>query len=241
MSDQKTHREVKHPQISIRYLADYMSASEQARRTIIRGCKYQPIARVVQHDEAKLAVSKFIRSGLTDIATLQSEAQRLRDRMADSEFDRDVLDHNVDYIERFAQVSSKLELPNAEILPPGKFGSVSLHGTKVTSEVHFRLRRTTKTNKIRVGAATFRYAKGRPLPLAVGEWQSALLFGLRSLPGMADETEPELKLCLTVDAYAGACHAAPTNAVSRFNNAEAACATIAERWQNIQPPTGAVV
>jgi len=67
-----------------------MSASEQARRTIIRGCKYQPIARVVQHDEAKLAVSKFIRFGLTDIATLQSEAQRLRDRMADSEFDRDV-------------------------------------------------------------------------------------------------------------------------------------------------------
>jgi hypothetical protein len=118
MSDQKTHREVKHPQISIRYLADYMAASEQARRTIIRGCKYQPIARVVQHDEAKLAVSKFIRSGLTDIATLQSEAQRLRDRMADSEFDRDVLDHNVDYIERFAQVSSKLDLPNAEILPP---------------------------------------------------------------------------------------------------------------------------
>jgi hypothetical protein len=163
MSDQKTHREVKHPQISIRYLADYMSASEQARRTIIRGCKYQPIARVVQHDEAKLAVSKFIRSGLTDIATLQSEAQRLRDRMADSEFDRDVLDHNIDYIERFAQVSSKLELPNAEILPAGKSGSVSLHGTKVTSEVHFRLRRTTKTNKIRVGAATLRYAKGRPL------------------------------------------------------------------------------
>jgi hypothetical protein len=241
MSDQKTHQEVKHPQISIRYLADYMAASEQVRRTIIRGCKFQPIARIVQHDEAKLSVSKFIRSGLIDIATLQSEAQRLRDRMADSEFDRDVLDHNADYIERFAKVYSNLELPNVDILAPGKSNSASLHGTKVTSEIHFRLRRTTKTNKIRVGAATLRYAKGRPLPLAVGEWQSALLFGLLGLPGMVDEAEPELKLCLTVDAYAGACHAAPTNAVSKFNNAEAACATIAERWPNIQPPPGAVI
>jgi hypothetical protein len=55
---------------------------------IIRGCKYQPVARVVQHDEAKRAVSKFIRSGRSDISSLQSEVQRLRDRMTDSEFDR---------------------------------------------------------------------------------------------------------------------------------------------------------
>ena len=43
----KTHNVLKSPKISLRYLADYMAASEKARRTIIRGCKYQPIARVV--------------------------------------------------------------------------------------------------------------------------------------------------------------------------------------------------
>ncbi|MFZ0496354.1 MAG: hypothetical protein WBE80_06580 [Methylocella sp.] len=240
MTDQKTHKEVKNPQISIRFLADYMAASEQARRTIIRGCKYQPAARVIQHNEAKLAVSKFIRSGQTDVSSLKSEAQRLRERMTDSEFDRDVLDHNADYIDRFAKVYSILNLPAAEILAPGKSIAVSVHGTKVISEIHFRLRRLTKTNKIRVGAATLRYAKGRPLPLAVAEWQSALLFGFLSLPGVGEGTEPELKLCLTVDTYAGICYPAPTNSVSRFKNGEAACATIAERWPNIQPPHGAI-
>jgi hypothetical protein len=241
MPDQKTHREVKQPQISVRYLADYMAASEQVRRTIVRGCKYQPIVRVVQHDEARQAVGRFIRSGMSDPAALQSAAQRLRDRMADSDFERDVLDHNADYIDRFASVASKLELPNAEILAPGPKVTVVLEGTKVTQEIQFRLRRVTKTNKVRVGAAALRYQKGKALAAEIGEWQSALLFGLLSLPGVADGADPELKLCLTVDAYAGACHAAPTNAVSRFNNAEAACATIAERWLNITPPPGAVI
>lgn len=86
-----------------------------------------------------------------------------------------------------------------------------------------------------------RYAKGKSLSPEVGEWQSAILFGLLSLPGAAEANEPELKLCLTIDAHAGICYAAPTNAVSRFNNAEAACATIAERWPNIPPPPGAVL
>ena len=241
MADQKTHREVKQPQISVRYLADYMASSEQVRRTIVRGCKYQPIARLVQHDEAKQAVAKFIRSNMSDVVSLQAGAQRLRGRMANSDFDRDVLDHNADYIDRSAIVGPKLELPKAEILPAGRNVPVVLQGTKVTPEIQFRLRRVTRTNKVRVGVPALRYAKGKGLSPAVGEWQSALLFGLLSLPGMADGDEPELKLCLTVDAYEGVCYPAPTNAISCFNNAEAACATIAERWPNVSPPPGAII
>jgi hypothetical protein len=242
MSPQKTHREVKTPQISVRYLADYMASSERARRTIVRGCKYQPIARVVQHDEAKLAITRFICSDNRDIATLRARAQRLRDRMTDNDFDRDVLDHNADYIDRFANTFPILELPNAEILAPEKLSSVTIFGTKLRCEIHFRLRRLTKTNKVRVGMAAFRYAKGKPLSIAVGEWQSAILFGLLNLPGMVEHgAEPELKLCLTMDAYSGTCYHAPTDAISRFKNAEASCADISERWSNIEPPPGAII
>src|SRR6266700_3165515 len=102
MKPEKTHRLVKDPQISARYLADYMAASEQAKRTIVRKCKYQAIARVVQHDEAKAAVSQFMRGGEGDIGALTDKAQSLRDRLADDDFDRDLYDHNADYIDRFA-------------------------------------------------------------------------------------------------------------------------------------------
>jgi hypothetical protein len=63
VSEQKTHRVRKSPQISARDLADYMEASEQARRTIVRGSKFVSTARAMQHDEAKSTVSKFIRNG----------------------------------------------------------------------------------------------------------------------------------------------------------------------------------
>jgi hypothetical protein len=78
---------------------------------------------------------------------------------------------------------------------------------------------------------------------AIGEWQSAILYGLIGLTHHEEgaEPEPELKLCLTIDAYSGSCFQAPTNAVRRFHNAEAACQTIAEQWANIEPPTGAIV
>jgi hypothetical protein len=55
------------------------------------------------------------------------------------------------------------------------------------------------------------------------------------------QAEAEGKLCLTIDASGGVCHSAPTDAVSRFNNMEAACATISEWWPNIAAPEGAVI
>lgn len=239
--EKKTHREVKNPQITARFLADYMAASEQAKRTIVRDCKYRPIARLLQHDEAKIAVAKHIRSGGDDTTALSDAAQKLRDRIADDSFERSLYDSNADYIDRFAKVSGDLVLPDAELLVPGKGVALSMADVKVTSEIHFRLRRLTKTNKVRVGAAMLRYGKNKALSPDVAEWQSAFLFGLLGVVPPEDGAQAEHKLCLTVDAYAGKAYEAPTNAAQRFKNMEAACASIAERWPNIKPPPNAVL
>jgi hypothetical protein len=241
MPAQKTHRMVNEPKISARYLADFMAASDVRRRSIVRGCKYQPIARIVQHDEAKSTISKFLRDGDGNTATLTEKAEVLRNRMADSDFDRDLLDHNADYIDRFAKVFPDLALPNVEFHPPGKAHPIELNGVKVTTEMQFRLRRLTKTNKIRVGGAAFRYAKGKSLPTEVAHWQSAFMLGYLHQTVTEPEAEAEGKLCLTIDAGGGVCHSAPSDAVSRFNNMEAACATISEWWPNIAAPEGAVI
>jgi hypothetical protein len=240
MPAQKTHRMVNEPKISARYLADFMAASDVRRRSIVRGCKYQPIARLVQHDEAKSTISKFLRDGDTNTATLTDKAQSLRNRMADSDFDQDLLDHNADYIDRFAEVFPDLALPNVEFHPPGKALPIDLNGVKVTTEMQFRLRRFTKTNKIRVGGAAFRYAKGKSLSPEIANWQSAFMLGYLHQTGTEPEAEAEGRLCLTIDTAGGVCHPAPSDAVSRFNNMEAACATISEWWPNITAPEGAI-
>jgi len=238
---QKTHREIKTPQISGRYLADFMAASERGKRTITQRCKYQAIARVIQHDEAKITIAKFIRDGNPDLAPLIDGAQRLRDRIADSDFDRDLFDHNAEYITRFTKVVDAVQLPDAEIIVPGRCPAIELSGVKVTADIQFRFRRLTRTNKVRMGAAMLRYAKGKALPEPVADWQSAFIFGYLARTNVEEGATPEYKLCITLDAYTGTCHPAPTNSASRFENMDAACASIAERWPNIPPPPGAVI
>jgi hypothetical protein len=241
MTDQKTHRERKGPQISARDLAGYMAASEIAARTIVRNAKYQPIGRVIQHDEARRTVAKFIRDIETERGWLLEEAARLRDRMADSQFDRDLYDHNADYIARLAAVWPHLLLPSAERSAPGQVPAIKLNDVRVTLDLHVRLHRPTKTNKVRIGGIMLRYAKGKALPAESANWQSALLFGYLSRTSVDPDASPEHKLCVTLDVYEGVCHPAPANSISRFKNMEAACASIAEQWPNIRPPTGAVL
>ncbi|HZE53404.1 MAG TPA: hypothetical protein VE111_09075 [Bradyrhizobium sp.] len=57
----------------------------------------------------------------------------------------------------------------------------------------------------------------------------------------AEEMEAERALCITLDAFAGKCHEAPSNAVYLFNEMKAACATINERWPAIKPPKKAIL
>ena len=240
MPEYRTHRYVEHPQMGVRYLADYMAASERAKRRIVLHSKYRPLAKVIQHKEAVSAVSKFLREGDHDIGWLHEEAEKLRNRLADDDFERDVMDHNADYLARFAEVFGVLKMPKADIMPPGPFAAIDIHGIKVTVGLSLRLRRVTKTNKVREGAAMLRYAKGKTLPAEAGAWQSAFLFGFLRETSVDQNIDPELGLCLTIDAYAGIAHPAPTNTVSRFQNMKAACQSISERWPNIDPPPGAI-
>lgn len=241
MLAKKTHRLVKEPRISARYLADYMAASERARRTILRGCKYVSTAKVIQHNRAKAAISHYFCFELPETGGMSQTASKLRAMMADDDFDRDLLDFNADYIDRFALVAVKVELPAAERMAPDNTPPIVLEGVKVSAEVQFRLRRISKGNKVRVGAGMLRYSKGKSLDVDAAAWQSAFLLGYLKKTNIDPGADPEPKLCLAIDAHLGKAYAAPGDSVSRFQNMEAACAGIAERWDKIAPPPNAVL
>ena len=130
-------------------------------------------------------------------------------------------------------------MPEAEILQPDAAEPLVLHGVKVSVELQFRLRRLTKSNKVKVGGGMLRYAKGKALENEIAAWQSSFLFGFLTRSAVGTD-EPEQKLCITIDSYSGVAHPAPTDATRRFNNMVSACATIAERWPAIQPPPNAL-
>lgn len=236
-----THRLVESPKLSGRYLADYMVASERRRRTIIRDCKYRKIAQVIHHQLAKAFITNFLKNGSADSNDLMAEAERLRDMMADTPYYRDVYDNNADFLEAYSKAFDSGKLPVAEIVPFDEDFKIDLSGVDLNPDIKLGIQRTTKTNRLRTGLLTIRYAKNKPLDNETGLWQSSLLFGCRKMIDNEDETAAEQKLCITLDACTGEMIEAPGDALSRFKNMEAACQSIAERWDSVEPPESAVL
>jgi hypothetical protein len=237
----KTHVEVTEPEISVRYLADFMAASERKRRSIVEGCKYRPIARLVQHKEATIAISGAIQKGPLDAEALKEKAKFIRNKLADDDFEALTNEVNADYVEKFSEVVATIKLPDADVFPGKAFSPFKINGVKVRFSPHLLLRRIDRSNKQRRGAFMLRYAKGKPLAPAVGGFQSAAAFGILKEYDAEEGAEADKTICVTLDAFTGELYPAPSSAVSMFTNMKAACQTIAERWPNIKPPKGAVL
>lgn len=236
----KTHREIEKPSLNVRYLADYMAASEQTKRTVLRGCKYRSTARLIQHIEAKLVVAEYIRAGIHNPQELLERSNKILSKLPADQFEEDTNKHNASYINRFAEAQSMMSLPSAEIQQQPKPVDIDINGVRVRFDPALALTRTTKTNKVKCGALMLRYQKGKALPAQTAAFQCAAALGILKLNHGDDGIEPEGALCLTLDAYTGMVHSAPSNAGYLFKEMQAACLSIAERWTSVTPPTGAV-
>ena len=241
MSDKPTHRLVKTPKVNGRYLSDYMVASEIKKRTIIRDCKYRKIARSIQYDRAKAFITNALRAGSLDQQALLDEGKRLHEMMSDTDFERETLDINGDFLIAYGEMFSMDSLPaTAEITDAPVDFIAHINGVEVNPDIRFGVQRVMRNNRLRTGIGSIRYAKNKPLDEEVGAYQSSALYGCRKMIDVQDETAPEEKLCLTLDCVTGKFIPAPSDATRRFQNIEAACATIAERWDSIEPPENAV-
>lgn len=238
--EKKTHRLVKEPSINVRYLADFMAASEQRRRGILQNSKYRSTARMIQHIDAKLVVTNFILSGGLNPDGLLERADQIENKLSTDQFEADVNKHNASYIRRFYKSLTDGTLPSYLIQQGGAPIDIPIEGVRVRFDPPIRLTRMTKTNKAKCGAMMLRYQKDKPLAENVAEHQSAIMLGLLKIIHDKDVEEPEGKMCLTLDAQVGVCHPAPGNAIYLFNEAKAACASIAERWAAIKSPKNAI-
>lgn len=241
--DIKTHREVKNPQVSARYLAEYMSASERVKRSILRRCKYQSVVPVTQHRDARAIIANHLRLEKDDHAALVDKIDRLSRKICDTKFETQQRDHNVDYLRRFLVnlLVDDLGLPKAELVQARRLEPLVLNGTKVNFTPDLLVRRLTRANTVKIGAITFRYAKGQLVDPEAALYEAAFGFSYFRTRPFEAQAEPEHKLCIILDQYAGKSHPAPTDAVDRFNNMAAACETIADAWAAVKPPAGAIL
>lgn len=202
-----------------------------------------PRARVIQHQEAKESIARHLSSADFGAEQLQARMEILRNGLHGSDFDNEVAEHNADYIERFLEKKLALPARVQEVINAGKMPSLDVHGLNLSFSPDLLLRRVNIRNTPKLGVAFFRYSKNKPLADEVACWQGAISFGYletKVKQGLG-EIDPEKEMCVAVDMWTGKVHPAPSNAVYRFNEVKAACAGIAERWGQIQPPEGAVI
>lgn len=236
-----TYRMRSRCELRVRELADYMAASNQRRRSILRTFRYQKIARSIQHKEARISITKWLREGQGDTAALKRVADVIRGRMTASDFEADQNDHNADYIEAFVTAFPTMAIPVCEMLPVAARGAVNLNGTIVVYNPDIAIARTTQKNTRKIGGVFLRYAKGKELPEVAAEFQSAFTFGFLKDTPFEPEAEPEKKLCITIDGNTGKVFEAPGRAVYLWNEMSAACADIAALWPTIEPPPNAIL
>ena len=242
MDEKKTHVEVAEPTVNVRYLADYMAGSERKKRAIAEACKYRPIARLIQHNEAKAAIGAAILAGPFDVQALKDRAKFIRDKMAADDHEALTNEANADYVHRFAMICGGMKLPNGELSPGKQYPAKDINGVKVAFKPNLMVRRPNqKTNAMDLGAIMFRYAKGKALPPLVADYQSAAILGILADYENGASDVPHKALCLTFDGYTGTFYKAPGAAVSMWANMQAACAYIAERWPNIKPPKNSIL
>lgn len=240
--EKKTHGFRPVPGMSIRMLADYMAGSEQAKRTLLTKCKFPPKAPVIQHKDAQESISgRLSRVGAVD-ADIAERIEILRSGLQGSDFEIEVAENNADYLERFMEQPFAVPPHVQETMAGNKIPALVIEGFRLSCSPHLIFKRVNRRNVPKMGLGFLRYAKGKALSADAADWQGAISFGFlkTKLEQGLSETDPERELCLTFDVWTGATYPAPGNSVYRFNEVRAVCAGIAQRWDNIQPPAGAV-
>ena len=239
MEPKKTHVERKQPQISLARLADYMAASEQAKRGIATTCKYRPIARVIQYNEAKAIISNYIRDENRKVDDLKQKLEAMKARIFENDFEKDVNEHNCDCISKFIAACDAISFPHQYSIPP-KSVKIVLKDMPVSVQFDVTSSRVNIRNKVKNGAIMLRYAKGKNLSSETGDFQSAFMYEFfRQHP--SDATEAEKEMCLTLDLRSGDSYPAPSKATYLFKEMIATCASLVERWPAIKPPPGAIL
>lgn len=237
----RTHRVVAHPTVPVQYLADYMAASNQARRGIVQKCKYKSLARVLQHQMARKTITDHLLGGNPLPGDLAEKAQALRERLADTDFDASLNQHNGDFVDAFATHCDGFDASAFNLVAATELEPPAFHETVVPFTPSLLTYRKTKANTHKIGAIMFRYAKGKPVPQAVAEWQAAFMYGFFSDRPFIEEAKPEGKLCVVWCAVSGERFTVPDKPIYKFNEMKAVCGDISERWANVPPPPGAII
>ncbi|WP_339815247.1 hypothetical protein [uncultured Imperialibacter sp.] len=222
---------VKSPRISINKLADYTDANSSRRKKIIEECKYPDDVRFLQtwYNDAKKYVAKYCTTGF-DVDILDKGMKTIAAKPA---LDPTSVTRNKSNAEVLALLKS-IEFPDLSnfnvYVYKGENKKLEIKGVDISAYPDIIIEGVHRKNPI-VGALKFQYSSGNQLTEEPRKSVSALL--VKFLQDEYPKHKAHLPLCLSIDIHQQGITAAPKTIISRFNQIDACCEEIADRWDSI--------
>ncbi len=242
MPSKPKYREVEEPAISANQLAQYLTATPQGRKRIIRDARWQSTAVVARYKHARSAIAACLCDATKSPSTYANQRAALQERLdaASPGWAKTDLEASIEALDRYNATLNQTGVNKLDCkaltrsVPPLQIGGLKV---RVTPDVTIS-KDDPKSLDSRVGAVVTSIAKGensgtRRLEQAK---TAAVLVWLFAEKHLATSGTPDRKLCYSFDVFDGALVPAGANISTRINNITAACEEIAHAWSNASPP-----
>jgi len=228
------------PRISAAKLAEYIVAEPARQKAIVRDAQKAPKVIMICYKRVRGAIkSAFSKDGLS-AAHLLEQAELCKVASASSDWAKDDNKRSATALEHLAKITSEIDFSDATLIPrPGNsWGGLMIGGVKVSinPELVFSIR---QRNITKVGGIILNTGMSESHSLekgggkfCAGDYLAALEYRMLerhiNVLGL-----PLHSKCYAIDVFRRQVYTAPTAMITINKNIDAACETIALRWEKI--------
>jgi hypothetical protein len=232
------------PKLSANQIAEYLTASPPRRKTIIQSAKFPKTSVVAKYSKARDGLGEFLADNTRSLNRLAQTADFLdkrQNRPGASDWVKQDSRLSLEALDVFQRSYNKLGLPKLACRSViGPLPSMPVGPMKIGVSIDLTTHRPVMSGKDHVGGLVFLFSKGESSGKNRIE-RCKIISGLifvyvtRHLGTLGDA---DRKLCFALDVLQGVGYQPPGTFAQKMKQVEEACAEIADRWPNIEPPDG---
>ncbi|NMJ42811.1 hypothetical protein GWK16_16315 [Roseomonas sp. JC162] len=247
-SDDKVWRVNRRPRITAFELGEYIAADDDPRDTIVRGMKFERIARSTLYRTVRMAIARYLAGQSRDPTILEACRADLlnRRRSATSQQQSRNLDHEIAALDAFQKASPHLDTAGCIVTRASIQRPMVIEGVTVSVQPTIWLRFNRNRGLDLAGAVIVDPAKGGMLKSA--DAQAAALLASQVTAVMVhrlveraitqDGVRASADHCIVFHSHRQTATPAPASHKRMARNVEAACRAIVRAWPDVEEPAG---
>jgi len=230
------------PRLSANQLAEYLNATPNRRKGIVRDAKYPKTSIVARYDGAWNAITKYLcndgRPSVDLVDAMERQTAREKKPGATPWVQQDAR-LSIEAIDAFMKSYNKLGLTKLSCKPiTGSQPKLSISGVDISVSLNATTHRKETADEPLVGGMILVFSKAEASTAAREQRcrTSAVLATLFAAKHLTASGAVDPKLCFSLDVFACRMYPAPGSYVKRLSHMEVSCEEVALRWPTIDPP-----